>query len=84
MGRPMTPPAGRRSGRVAEFDESAGLGVIADPGERGGGAGRPAEYPFHCTQIADGSRTIAVGTPVTFEARAGRSGRWEAYAISPA
>ena len=35
-------------------------------------------YPFHCTAIADGTRTIAVGTAVRFEVVAGRLGRWEA------
>ena len=29
-------------------------------------------YPFHCTRIADGTRTIAVGTPVEFEVVAGQ------------
>ena len=43
-----------------------------------------AVYPFHSTRIADGSRTIAVGTHVEFEVVAGRLGRWEAAAITPA
>ena len=55
-----------------EFDEPRGLGVIDSDGTR---------YPFHCTQIADGSRTIAAGTPVRFVVRAGRLGRWEAADI---
>ena len=62
-------------GTVAEFDDARGLGTV----ESGGRA-----YPFHCTQISDGSRTIAVGTEVTFEVTAGRLGRWEATAITPA
>lgn len=62
-------------GRVAEFDDAAGFGEIeADDGTR---------YFFHCTRIADGSRTIAVDTPVTFEVVAGHRGRWEAAAITP-
>lgn len=64
-----------RHGTVTTFDDDAGLGVIAaDDGEA---------YPFHCTQIADGSRTIEVGIHVTFEPLA-RLGRWEATAIAPA
>jgi CspA family cold shock protein len=63
------------SGVVSEFDESAGLGTItADDG---------TVYPFHCTQIADGSRTIAAGTAVAFERRAWHQGRYEATAITP-
>lgn len=62
-------------GRVTEFDERRGLGTIA------GSDGR--EYPFHCTQIADGSRTIARGAQVTFETMPGHLGRFEATAITP-
>jgi cold shock CspA family protein len=65
-----------RLGVVTEFDEQAGLGVVrADDGR---------ELPFHCTQISDGSRSIAVGASVTFEVEAGHLGRWEARSISPA
>ncbi len=64
---------GTANGTVVEFDEHRGLGVIAgDDGTR---------YPFHCTQIADGSRTIEIGTSVTFQITAGMSGRLEASAI---
>lgn len=63
------------AGRVAEFDSAVGLGVVeADGGRR---------YPFHCTAIADGSRTIDVGTSVSFRVVAGRLGRWEAAGLSP-
>jgi cold shock CspA family protein len=65
---------GRRQGAVAEFDEAAGLGVVR--------AGE-GDYPFHCTQIAGGTRTIAVGTEVTFVVAAGRLGRWEAADVTP-
>ncbi|MDQ1437059.1 MAG: cold shock protein [Acidimicrobiaceae bacterium] len=65
-----------QSGRVARFDDAAGLGDIeADDGTR---------YPFHCTQIADGTRTIEQDTPVTFEVVAGHMGRWEATRIASA
>ncbi len=63
------------AGQVSAFDEHRGLGEISvDDG---------TVYPFHCTAIADGSRTIAVGVPVEFEVRPGRLGRWEASAITP-
>ncbi len=43
------------TGTVVEFDAAVGLGVIeADD----------VAYPFHCIEIADGSRDIAVGTAV--------------------
>ena len=40
-------------------------------------------YPFHCTVIADGTRTIAVGAAVEFEVVPGHLGRWEAAAVRP-
>ncbi|MGH9276413.1 MAG: hypothetical protein ACRDZU_17345 [Acidimicrobiales bacterium] len=60
-------------GTIVEFDEPRGLGVIESDGSR---------YPFHCTAILDGTRTIAVETRVTFEVRPAGMGRWEATAIS--
>jgi CspA family cold shock protein len=67
-------PAWRR-GTVETFDVDVGLGTItAEDGQ---------SYPFHCTQIADGSRDIAAATPVFFEVVAGQLGRWEAAAIRP-
>lgn len=66
----------RRAGRVASFDAQVGLGeVCAEDGTR---------YPFHCAQIADGSRDIAAGAEVTFVVRPGLPGVWEAYELSPA
>jgi cold shock CspA family protein len=62
-------------GTVTAFDDAAGLGTVT--GDDG------SEHPFHCTQVADGSRTIAVGTRVTFELWP-RLGRWEAAALRPA
>ncbi|HET6664693.1 MAG TPA: cold shock domain-containing protein [Acidimicrobiales bacterium] len=65
-----------RTGTVTAFDDPRGLGeVTADDG---------TVLPFHCTAIADGSRTIAVGTAVRFDVRAGLPGRWEATALEPA
>jgi hypothetical protein len=61
------------NGRVASFDDPRGIGsIVGDDG---------VTYPFHCTQIADGSRTIGVEIAVTFEPRAWHLGRCEATAI---
>ena len=55
------------------FDEAVGLGTVkADDGN---------VLPFHCTAIADGSRTIAVGARVAFEVTAGGKGQWEASSL---
>jgi cold shock CspA family protein len=62
-------------GTVTEFDERRGLGVVRGEDEH--------DYPFHATRIADQSRTIAVGTAVTFDVVPGQLGRWEAAAIAP-
>ena len=62
-------------GTVAAFDERRGLGeIVGDGGQC---------YPFHCTRIADGTRTIGVGAAVRFEIVPGPLGRWEASAIIP-
>jgi cold shock CspA family protein len=62
-------------GTVETFDAQIGLGAVR------GDDGRL--YPFHCVQIADGSRTIPVGTAVRASIVAGHLGRWEATAIEP-
>jgi cold shock CspA family protein len=67
-----TPPL---AGTVVAFDAHRGLGELEDGGGR--------RYPFHCTQIADGSRDIPVGTKVDFTVAPGLPGRWEAVAIRP-
>jgi cold shock CspA family protein len=41
------------TGTVTTFDEARGVGEIA--------ADDGTTYPFHCTQIADGTRTIDAG-----------------------
>ncbi len=63
------------SGTVTAFDDSLAFGEVST--ERG------ETYFFHCTQIADGSRSIAVGTHVNFRVIAGRMGRWEAADVEP-
>lgn len=59
------------TGTVVEFDAAVGLGVVEANGVR---------YPFHCIEIADGTRDIAVGTDVTFEVIC-KLGRYEAATI---
>ena len=70
----VTSTMGTKTGTVTAFDEARGLGEItADGGE---------VHHFHCTGIADGSRTVEVGTPVRFGIIPGRLGRWEAWEIA--
>lgn len=59
---------------MSTFDDAAGLGQVSTP--------EGATHPFHCTSIADGSRTIDVGTAVTFVVTPGRGGAWEAVQVS--
>jgi len=66
----------RLTGTVAEFDGRRGVGTVA-PDDGGG------RFFFHCTAIADGSRTIDLGTRVEFELVAGHLGRWEAVHLHP-
>jgi cold shock CspA family protein len=64
-----------RLGTVSNFDDAAGLGIVTtDTGET---------YPFHCTAITDGTRTIAVGTIVSFDVVPARNGSYEATAVDP-
>jgi cold shock CspA family protein len=74
-------PGSDHRGTVSGYDEAVGLGTVLE--ERAGEAepGEPGGYAFHCTQIADGSRSIEVGTAVAFRIVPGRSGRWEAGAL---
>ena len=70
-----TASLGTRVGSVSAFDDHRGLGEITvDDG---------TVLPFHCTAIADGSRTIEAGAPVRFDVVAGRLGRWEASSVAP-
>ena len=63
-----------RSGLVATFDDHVGTGTITDAAD-----GRT--WSFHCTQIADGSRTIPVDVAVTFELRPAPGG-FEAVSVA--
>ncbi|HVL92274.1 MAG TPA: hypothetical protein VM264_02925 [Acidimicrobiales bacterium] len=62
-------------GRVVEFDEERGTGVVESLDGR--------RLTFHCTAIADGSRTIGVGAEVAYTAKPGHLGRWEATSVEP-
>ena len=67
-------PRAPRIGVVAEFDEPRGLGVVRDDDG--------TTLPFHCTALADGTRTSSVGTRVVFSVAAGHGGRYEARAVT--
>lgn len=80
---PLAPTGGRpaevftgRTGVVATFDDQVGAGTIVDDA-----TGAP--WWFHCTRIADGTRTIAIGAPVRFSLEPGPTGL-EAVAVAPA
>jgi len=61
-------------GTVTSFDDHAGLGeVTSDSG---------VTHPFHCTALADGSRTVDAGARVDYRVAAGGAGRWEAAQIT--
>jgi cold shock CspA family protein len=66
-----------REGVVASFDDPRGLGLVRSDDDG-------TEYPFHCTAIADGTRSIDEGARVRFEVVAGHMGRWEAARITKA
>lgn len=68
-------PFAEATGTVDTFDEARGLGTVrCDDG---------AVVGFHCTAIADGSRTVPEGQPVRFRIVPGRQGQFEADAITP-
>ena len=64
------------TGVVVSFDDAAGLGVVR--GEDG------SELPFHCTAIADGTRSIQEQARVHYSVVPGRAGRFEANDLHPA
>jgi cold shock CspA family protein len=74
MSLPRGGPRAPVTGVVIEFDDRRGLGVVlADDGRRLG---------FHCTAIADGTRTVAVGARVVFWVAPAHLGRYEARNVS--
>jgi len=62
------------TGTVTRFTAADGLGVVTSVGGD--------DYPFHCTAIANGSRTIEVGESVTFTLVPSLHGRHEARALT--
>lgn len=46
-------------GTVTQFNRQVGLGEITDT--------HAHVWPFHCVSLADGTRTIEVGTSVVFD-----------------
>ena len=64
-------------GRVATFDDPEGYGTVTADDPAG-------TWFFHCTAIADGTRTIEVGAAVSFEVVPGHLGRYEASDLRPA
>ena len=62
------------NGTVTAFDAFVGLGTVC--------TADGTEYLFHCVEIADGSRDIAVGTSVRFVPTPKR-GKVEAFAVAP-
>ncbi len=60
------------TGAVRAFDEARGIGEIEADGR---------VYAFHCTQIADDTRSVRVGAAVEFAVVPGRRGDWEAAHI---
>jgi cold shock CspA family protein len=70
----VVPGSGPREGTVVEFDDAAGYGSIGDGDD---------SWWFHCTEVADGSRTIEPGVTVRFRLVPGRLGRYEAADVMP-
>jgi len=70
-------------GTVVEFDEPAGYGHVAADPSADAPAANGDRWFFHCTAIADGSRTIEVGARVRFDVVPGHQGRYEATDLRP-
>lgn len=64
-----------RNGTVVSFDDHVGAGIVRDD--------HGDEWSFHCTRIADGTRTIATDTAVAFRVEPGPAGM-EAVDLAPA
>jgi cold shock CspA family protein len=63
-----------RFGRVTSFDPRRGWGAVSDS--------VGAEFEFHATAIADGSRRIDPGATVVFDVVPGHRGRYEARGLT--
>ncbi|MCL6094865.1 MAG: hypothetical protein M1519_03405 [Actinobacteria bacterium] len=64
-----------RIGTVSSFDDATGLGEVTSLDG--------VTIPFHCTEIADGSRRIERGRQVAYLIRPGHCGRIEASCLTP-
>lgn len=73
MGMPRSEDAPESmTGVVDSFDAHRGLGrIVCTSGE---------SLMFHCVEIADGTRSIEIGTPVEFERRM-KFSRPEAFSV---
>jgi cold shock CspA family protein len=60
-------------GRVESFDDRRGDGLVRSDEGQG--------FYFHCVNIADGSRSIDVGQPVSAKRGVGHLGRDEAISV---
>lgn len=60
-------------GVVVAYDDHVGWGIVR------GTSG--IDLGFHCTALADGSRTIEVGVDVAYRIVPNGPGRWEATSI---
>jgi cold shock CspA family protein len=61
-------------GVVESFDDARGYGLVRD--------GNDVGFFLHCVEIADGTRTIAVGTSVSGERRVGHLGYDEVASVA--
>jgi CspA family cold shock protein len=62
------------TGTITRFDREVGLGEVT--------TADGTVVPFHCIEIADGTRNIPVGTAVSFSL-IGKLGRYEAARLTP-
>jgi cold shock CspA family protein len=62
-------------GVIVSFDDARGDGLLQSTGG--------ASFYFHCVTIADGSRTIEVGTNVRAVRHVGRLGHDEVIEVRP-
>lgn len=61
------------TGVIEVFDERRGYGFVRSDAHE--------QFYFHCVDIADGSRTVAVGAPVVARRVVGRVGRDEVVEV---
>lgn len=69
----MRPRVRRGEGVVATYDDHVGVGSVR--------SADGVEIGFHCTAIADDTRSIEVGTPVTYDVVPGHLGHYEATGV---